>query len=102
MRGRVDRAAQRGQIAGRPARGVGVDREHGVDAMLAVVAQHGLDRAWVDRQALDEGRAQRLAAEGLDLLGPAIGEVAGAGIRMVERARQVRDHRLPPPWPFAA
>ena len=66
------------------------------DAVAGVVAQHGLDRGRIDRQPVDVRRAHRDAAERLDLLGPAVGEVAGAR-HQDRRARrdQVRDHRLP-------
>ncbi len=76
--------------------GVGVHREDRRDAVAGVVAQHGLDRGRIDRQPFDVRRAQRDAAERLDLLGPAVGEVTGAR-HQDRRARrdQVRDHGFP-------
>ena len=96
MSGRVDRPAQRRQVRGGAAGGVGVDDEHRGDAMRGVVAQRRLDRRRIDRHPFDIGRAQRLAAERGHLLGPAVGEVAGA--RNQDRGAggdQVGDHRLP-------
>ena len=96
VRGGVDRGAQRGEVAGRAAGGVGVDDEDRADAMRGVVAQHRLDGGRIDRPAFDVGRAHGAAAERLDLLGPAVGEVAGARHQDRRAGRdQVGDHRLP-------
>ncbi len=93
---RVDRTAQRRQVAGRAAGGVGVDDEDGADRVPAVVAQRRLDRRRIDRQALDVRRSHGAAAERLDLLGPTVGEVAGAGHQDRRSGRdQVGDHRFP-------
>ena len=74
----VDGTAQRHQIAGGAAGGVGVNDEHGADPMPGVVAQRRLHGGGVDREAFDVGRAQGQATEGFDLLGPVVGKMSCA------------------------
>jgi hypothetical protein len=92
----VDRGADRRDVARRAARGVGLDDEDRADPMRGVVAQRRLDGGRVDREALAVRRPHRDAAERLDLLGPAVREVAGARYEHRGTGRdQVGDHRFP-------
>ena len=96
MAGGIDRGADRDEVASRAARGVGVDDEDGADAMCGVVAQRRLDRRRIDRKAFAVRRSHGDAAVRLDLLGPAVGEVAGARHQhRGARRHQVGDHRFP-------
>ena len=96
MRGRIERAAQVGNLAGRTAGRVGVDGKHGLDGMPAVVSQRLLERRHIDRPAFAPRRAHDPATQRLGLLGPGFAEMTGARHehRLTWRG-QVDDDRLP-------
>ena len=96
MAGGVDRPAQRRQVRGGAAGGVGVDDEHRGDAVRGVVAQRRLDRRRIDRHAL---RHTACAAPGRRTRSPARPSRRRSG-RCPEpgsRCRRRPGWRSPPP-----